>query len=258
MVSKFKDPACIKFINGRFILATNDPVNPITLVRQKTKGIDTDVIVTLSTGEMYDDVIDSISQLIEVTSNKGWLISIDTNVDIVIDINGGYDLSRIVHGTQMILRTLSDYDYVPDNEYYLPVSEMIPNRVSLQSVSSNLEFFFHNDRICGTEIMTTNYAILSPDNCIEDIAKELADNLLASFRQSTNINVGCITASRHSIISIDIVNCDLDCALGLMSPTSVPKTMVVNVEGQTGTIDYKDINRFAETLISISQSKLGK
>lgn len=51
------DPACVKFVNGKFILSTNDKSNPIQIVRQIEKGNDNDVIIHLSDGTRFEDRI---------------------------------------------------------------------------------------------------------------------------------------------------------------------------------------------------------
>ena len=56
----------VKFINNKFILATNDPTNPIQIVRQLSSD-ERNVQVTLSSGEHFEEYLDSHTELVALT-----------------------------------------------------------------------------------------------------------------------------------------------------------------------------------------------
>lgn len=64
------DKSRVKFVNGKFILSTNDKSNPVQLVRQKESGNDHDVVIHLSDGSQFDDRIENFKNLVDLTTNK--------------------------------------------------------------------------------------------------------------------------------------------------------------------------------------------
>lgn len=255
MEPKFQDPACIKFINGKFVLATNDPSNPVALVRQKTKGIETDVLVTLSNGETYEDTISSISHLVEVTSNKGWAVAIELSVCLVVYTDSHVGRAALISKTQKLLNTIHAYQHTPNSEYYLPVSRMIPQRIVPLSVSSDITFAQYDDRIRGSGKVAFEFAVISPAKHITELADELSTNLVNSFRGTTQFNTGGIEVCDRNVIGTNTEEYDLDRVLDMVLITDVDRTMYVTLDGRDCELTEDEVDQFVELLVGTSNEK---
>lgn len=248
---KFHDPACIKFINGKFILATNDAANPISLVRQKAKSNETDVVVTLTTGEMYDDTIESITRLVEVTSNKGWMVTIEMSVTAIV-YTDAVDREVSITRLHKILHTLHGYKHTPNSEYYLPVSRMIPDRIVPISVLHDMTFTERYGRVRGVGTISFDFVVISPQQCIDELVEALAENVSDGVRSATQFNIGGIEVGDRNVTNTIIDECDLGYVLDLVLTTEVDHAMSVSADGKSCELEQNEIMQFAEVLVDVS------
>lgn len=242
MVPKFDDPAQLKIVNGKFILATNDPTNPVSLIRQKTAGNDTSVIITLSNGDSYDDTIQSVQQLVEVTSNKKWGINIEVEFELHTYGAGHNILTNI---NNALIRVLT-YSYCPTDNYYLPTNHMIPKRFSLDQFTTHLDFCSRSDYIRGSGLTTLSYSVISPPEHISAITDLIAESLIVDFRQNIRGAPG-LTIDGRNIKSRTVTESDSSYDL-VLSPAS-EHVVTVTVLDEVFSLTWHNINHVA-TLIS--------
>ena len=232
MDPKYEDPAEIKFINKKFILATNDKKNPIQMVRQLYAGDENNVMISLSNGETYQEYFDSLQDLISVTSNKAWQVVINLQYSFRAygDVN---DPNVVAKAFDKATSALFSYSYDPLGKYYLPENRMIPRRFAFS------EYYYDFDLNPGRDgdIYTSNesseisFILFAPTDQVRDILKELIDDILPNFMSFTN-NISGVNFSGRSI-SFDYSETSLEEGIEAMKSEVKPeKSIFVTVNGK--------------------------
>ena len=232
MDPKYEDPAEIKFINKKFILATNDKKNPIQMVRQIKAGDENNVLVSLSNGETYQEYFDSIQDLISVTSNKAWNVVV--HLQFAFRAYGDYDDPKIAEAAfERATNALFSFSYSPTGNYYLPENRMIPQRFKFS------EYYYDftlnpgrdGDLYTSNESAELSLTFISPADQVDKILEELTEDLLGSFMSFTN-GISGVNFSGRSI-SHDCCEISLDEGIEELKSDAKPeKSIFVEVDGK--------------------------
>lgn len=193
MHPKFYDPAEIKFVNNKFILATNDKNNPIQMVRQLEKDNVNKVLISLSNGESYQDNIESLQDLIAITSNEAWNVVFNFGFYLSIYEKENSTDEKTWETFNSIAKTLSNVQgdvRCFDTGKYIKENKMIPKRMAV--TGSGFEFLSQNvtgdlrdiDRL--RTFGDVGVTLICPRNIVEDIVKEIEQELESAFISITD------------------------------------------------------------------------
>ena len=192
MNPKYEDPAEIKFINKKFILATNDPKNPVQMVRQMAAGDDSNVTISLSNGETYKEYFESLQDLISVTSNRAWSCALTCTFHFRAYGNND-DRQAVQRSLDNALTALQAFSYCPIGKYYLSENRMIPRRFTFT------EFYYDvtlnpskdGDIYTSEGVMEIQFSLISPPELVEKSPRNFAkilrntlDPILEIFQES--------------------------------------------------------------------------
>lgn len=208
--SLFKDPIQIKFVLGKFVIATNDEKNPVRLVRQLKTGDETKVSISLANGETYTDTVGALADLVSMTSNMAWEVSVTVIYDVGIEVCSEsrsfihslmyeYDdedrqdeYSKLISKIdEMLALTLigpltnigKPYSKI-DGSRFLPENPLIPNRLALvnRTVVSEISSNTENFKLLASCKETFVFKLISPEECVNSIVEELCRNLQYTSR----------------------------------------------------------------------------
>lgn len=167
MIPQFEDPTTLKFVNGKFVLATNDPKNPVQLIRQLHKDDTTKVVIYLTNGVSYEDTIESLEDLIEISGNKAFEVVAE------FAISGRVYEEASAENIEKAFSKFFNFNGCFDQNYYLHTNKMIPTRLRLVSMETDLEVYeredLDGDFRFGTSVVRFTYLLISPPQFVKDI-----------------------------------------------------------------------------------------
>lgn len=167
MVPQFEDPTTLKFVNGKFVLATNDPKNPVQLIRQLHKDDTTKVVIYLTNGVSYEDTIESLEDLIEISGNKAFEVVLE------FEISGRVYEEATAENVEKAFSKFFTFNCGFDQSYYLQTSKMIPTRIRPVAMATDLEVHekenVDGDIRLGTSRILLTYLLISPPQFVKDI-----------------------------------------------------------------------------------------
>lgn len=226
MKTQYEDKAALTFINKKFILANNDPKNPVSIVRQTHKGDSTRVTVYLSNGESFEDTIESLEDLIEISGNKAYHVTLFYD----ISVNVYEDASK--ENIEKAFAKFFDFSlgFNADGSY-LPINQMIKRRLVPVSLfacltmrGEDLEFSTSNGTI---EI---SYYLISPPSCIQDIVRDgedsMVDNLTCWIRNCFS-DISGVSFSGRNFADYSIEETDITEVLECCNEDDVDRTVVI-------------------------------
>jgi hypothetical protein len=200
MVPKYHDPAQIRFINSKFLLATNDESNPVRLARQITADNEHDVAITLQTGEVYTDTINSVHDLIALTSNQAWVCTLEVEFSLKSSVQDELISS---------LMTICNLNWASEVQHidpYLITHRMIPQRttISSQFLTVGLEYgdgdWFTGWKTVGA-VLLLNVTVISPAQFIAGITSDMGSWVCNRFRKLTSrIDTPTLSISSRNLI----------------------------------------------------------
>ena len=216
----FTDPATIKFVAKKFILATNDPKNPISAIRQIEASDTGKIQIFLTNGNSYQDEIDTLSDLISITSNKAFLVTLQFVSTLVLSYSKDLD-EELKDEFVYELAKYFEIDPELNEKYYYEPSKMIPRRVIPKSVSTNLKGYprwssyeSHQEfYLSGTT--TVKFYVICPERDINELEDSLGEILTQRFRESLKSS----KTSNFSGRNLDCVNhCEVELEEALLCP----------------------------------------
>ena len=228
MNPKYEDPAEIKFINKKFILATNDKKNPVQMVRQMSAGDDSNVMVSLSNGDTYKEYFDSLQDLISVTSNRAWTCTITCTFHF--RAYGNNDHETVQHNLDKALTALQAFSYYPVGKYYLSENRMIPRRLTFTEFYYDLTLNAGRDGDIYTSegVAEIQFSLIAPPETVEKITDEVREDIERTFRSHTG-NMGGVSFGDRNATS-EYSEDSLDEAIELMKAEEKPdKAIIVTV-----------------------------
>ncbi len=184
----FKDPATIKFVAKKFVMSTNDVDNPISVVRQIHKDDTGKIEIFLTNGKSYTDEIDTLSDLISITSNKAFLVTIKLSSQLTISFD--HKLSEKDLKAQVLAAFTNYIRFDPEinPKYYFEPNKMFPRRVIPKSVSTNLkghtrfQEYRSNQEAFFAGITTFSFYVICPEDHIYDLEDSLEEIICQRFR----------------------------------------------------------------------------
>ena len=226
MKTQYEDKSTLTFINKKFILANNDPKNPVSIVRQTNKGDSTRVTVYLSNGESFEDTIESLEDLIEISGNKAYNVTLF--YDLAINV---YEEASKENIEKAFAKFFSFGLEFKDEGEYLPVNQMIKRRLipnnffaSLTMRGEDLEFSTSSGSI---EI---SYYIISPPNCIQDIVSlgedSMSDAITGWIRKHFS-DISGVSFSNRNYSECSIEEADISEAIECAAAGSIDRTVLV-------------------------------
>ena len=226
MKTQYEDKSTLTFINKKFILANNDPKNPVSIVRQTNKGDSTRVTVYLSNGKSFEDTIESLEDLIEISGNKAYNVTLF--YDLTINV---YEEASKENIEKAFTKFFSFGLEFKDEGEYLPVNQMIKRRLIpnnffaiLTMRGEDLEFS------TSTGSIEISYYIISPPSCIQDIANlgegSMSDAITGWIRNHFS-DVSGVSFSNRNFSGCSIEETDISEALECAGADCINRTVLV-------------------------------
>lgn len=242
MLPKFEDPTTLKFINGKFVLATNDPKNPVQLIRQIHKDDTSKVVIYLANGVSYEDHIESLEDLIEISGNKAYEVTVEYEISLAI--YEGCSPKAIERAFKKFLTF--DCTFKPD--FYLQTNKMIQQRIRPARMDVDLPFVKrHDDFKSQNGTITFTYLVIAPPQHISEIFEcgdaGIEDTLTSRIRQEFR-EVSGIGISGRNFVQRSTQNADLADILLEMKEYDLEYELIVRTEDKSVAIhNPKDIDK---------------
>lgn len=189
-MSMFKDPATIKFVARKFILSTNDPDNPISVVRQIHPDDTGKIEIFLTNGKSYTDDIDTLSDLISITSNKAFLVTIEIASELLISHAANAADAEMKSNILAAFSSYFGFDPEINPKYFFEPSKMFPRRVIPKSISTNLkgrtrwDSYSSNQEVFFNGTTAFSFYVICPEDNIKDVKAELAEIMVRRLRET--------------------------------------------------------------------------
>lgn len=189
-MSMFKDPATIKFVAKKFILSTNDPDNPISVVRQIHPDDTGKIEIFLTNGKSYTDDIDTLSDLISITSNKAFLVTIEIASELLISYAAGLSDAEMKSNILAAFSAYLGFDPEINPKYFFEPNKMFPRRVIPKSISTSLkgrtrwDSYSSNQEVFFNGITTFSFYVICPEDNIDDVKTELGEIMVRRLRET--------------------------------------------------------------------------
>lgn len=203
-MAMFKDPATIKFVAKKFILSTNDPDNPISTIRQIHPNDTGKIEIFLTNGKSYVDEIDTLSDLISITSNKAFLVKIGVSSEITFSFCHDLSEKEMKGNILDAFAKYAEFDPEINPKYYFEPNEMFPRRVIPKSISTNLngrtrwQSYSSNQEVFLSGTTTFSFYVICPECNIDEIEESLAEIMLGRVRSTLNGNRSVCFSGRNS------------------------------------------------------------
>lgn len=225
MTPLFDDPATLKVVMGKFLLATNDPSNPVRSVRQiANNGSTGDVVVTLQSGETYTDSFTDVTDLLSITSNQAWdvTISLDFTISTTIDsVDSAEIFAADLFNCLDSVRNAVTHTNFPK---YLPEHQLVPRRITCKSIqldctltgrvrhdySEPLPHIHSKD-----ECLSVTYTVISPPDVINDITEDLMERVETALR-TYGRSRGHVIVSGRNVSGRNTIQADMAAAIELI------------------------------------------
>lgn len=197
MKTQYEDKSVLTFVNKKFILANNDPNSPVRIVRQTHKNDSTKVTVYLSNGESFEDTIETLEDLIDISGNKAYRVTLF--FDICLSIYKDATSSSI----EKALMQFFSFNFEFNNDgNYLPTNQMIKRRVIPLGLFAALIMTGEGDNFRTADgKLQISYYVISPPEHINDIVKDgdesMADSITSWIRRSFSDFTGVSFSGRN-------------------------------------------------------------
>ncbi len=199
MIPLFDDPAELKFVNGKFILSTNDPKNPVRTIRQLEKNNTNSVVISMTDGQLYDDRLETLQDLISTTSNRAWDCTIMCTFGFAV-YGSEKDPSIFISQISEAVKSLKKFQFKSD-QYFLKTSRMIPERILYQGIQIFIGDFrdvsWSRVYSSGGKILF-KFTLISPPDPIGEILEEMRKDFQCKFRDYTNAIPGVYFDDRNA------------------------------------------------------------
>lgn len=190
----FKDPATIKFVAKKFILSTNDPDNPISTIRQVHPNDTGKIEVFLTNGKSYLDEIDTLSDLISITSNKAFLVTVKVDSEMTICFADRYSDKELKEKVLGAFTAYTELDPAINEKYYFEPNKMFPRRVIPKSVSTNISgktrwhSYSSNQEVFFRGTTTFSYYVICPESDLDELTESLGEIMVGRVRNGLSGN----------------------------------------------------------------------
>lgn len=238
MVPEFEDPTTLKFVNGKFVLATNDPKNPVQLIRQLHKNDTSKVVIYLANGISYEDSIDSLEDLIDISGNKAFEVVLNFEISISV-----YDTAS-VETIEKLFSKFLNFNCMLKHDFYLQTSKMIPHRITPISMESQLVFSERDGEFRpGSGEISISYLVISPPQFIEEIIsyENGVEKTIESLIRRRVCEVGGIGVSGRNSTGSSITKANISEAIVEMKSHNVEYTLTVSNRSNNSEVSVSKI-----------------